>query len=100
MFITESKLGIVSRRLILLSLLVSLFLLQGKLSAVEVTQEWVVRYNGPGNYNDNAESMVVDDLGNVYVTGHSDGGSSCQDYATTKYSSDGIEQWVSRYDGP
>jgi uncharacterized delta-60 repeat protein len=96
----ESKLGVISRKLILLSFLVSLFLLPGRLSAVDVTQEWVVRYNGPGNYNDNAESMVVDDLGNVYVTGHSDGGSSYQDYATTKYNSAGIEQWVVRYNGP
>lgn len=100
LIITESKLGVVNRRLILMYLLVSLFLLPGRLSAVEVTEEWVVRYNGPGNYDDNAEAMVVDDLGNVYVTGHSHGASSYQDYATTKYGSDGIEQWVARYNGP
>ena len=100
LIITESKLGVVNRRLILLSLLVSLLLLSGRLSAIDVTQEWVVRYNGPGNYDDNAEAMVVDDLGNVYVTGHSYGGGGYQDYATTKYGSDGNEQWVARYNGP
>ncbi|MFC1794678.1 SBBP repeat-containing protein, partial [Planctomycetota bacterium] len=69
-------------------------------SAVDVIEEWVTRYNGPGNYDDNAEAMVVDDSGNVYVTGHSYGSASHQDYATTKYDSDGIEQWVARYNGP
>jgi len=97
---TESELGVKIGRLTLLSLLVSLFLLPGRLSAVDVIEEWVVRYNGPGNYDDNAEAMVVDDSGNVYVTGHSYGGSSHQDYATTKYDSEGIEQWVARYNGP
>ncbi len=96
----ESKLGVKIRRLTLLSLLLSIFLLQGRLSAVDVIEEWVARYNGPGNYDDHAKAMVVDDLGNVYVTGHSHGSSSHQDYATTKYDSDGIEQWVTRYNGP
>jgi len=98
--ITLPELGMKIRRLTLMSLLVLLFLLQGELSAVDVIEEWVVRYNGPGNYDDNAEAMVVDDLGNVYVTGHSHGSNSHQDYATTKYDSDGIEQWVVRYNGP
>jgi len=97
---TKPELGVKIRRLTLLSLLVLLFLLQGKLSAVDVIEQWVARYNGPGNYDDNAEAVVVDDLGNVYVTGHSHGSNSHQDYATTKYDSDGIEQWVVRYNGP
>ena len=97
---TESELGVKIRRLTLLSLLLSLFLLPGRLSAVDVIEEWVVRYNGPGNYDDYAEAMVVDDSGNVYVTGHSYGSGSHHDYATTKYDSDGIEQWVERYNGP
>jgi uncharacterized delta-60 repeat protein len=97
---TESELGLKTRRLMLLPLLVALFFLPVRLSAVEVIEEWVARYNGPGNYDDYAEAMVVDDSGNVYVTGHSHGSGSHQDYATTKYDSDGIEQWVERYNGP
>jgi uncharacterized delta-60 repeat protein len=87
-------------RLALLSILVSLFILPGRLSAVDVIEQWVARYNGPGNYDDYAKAMVVDDSGNVYVTGHSYGSSSHYDYATMKYDPDGIEQWVARYNGP
>jgi len=96
----ESELVVKTRRLTLLSLLLLLFLLPGRLSAVDVIEEWVARYNGPGNYDDYAKAMVVDDSGNVYVTGHSYGESSHHDYATTKYDADGIEQWVARYNGP
>ena len=88
------------RRLILLSFLLPLFVLPCRVSAVEVIEEWVARYNGPGNYDDYAKAMVVDDSGNVYVTGHSYGSGSHYDYATTKYDSDGIEKWVARYNGP
>ena len=97
---TDSELGVKIGRPALLSLILLLFLIPGKLSAVDVIEEWVTRYNGPGNYDDYAEAMVVDDSGNVYVTGHSYGSDSHQDYATTKYDSDGIEQWVVRYNGP
>ncbi|TET21700.1 MAG: T9SS type A sorting domain-containing protein, partial [Candidatus Stahlbacteria bacterium] len=37
--------------------------------------------------------------GNVYVTGYSDGLGTHDDYATVKYSTSGVEQWVARYDG-
>jgi len=63
-------------------------------------QMWVMRYNGPANYNDVTKAIAVDDSGNVFVTGSSDGASSDnQDYATIKYNSDGVQQWLSRYDG-
>jgi len=98
---TESELVVKVRRFTLLSLLfLLLFLLPGRLSAVDVIEEWVARYNGSGNYDDYAQAMVVDDLGNVYVTGYSHGIDSHRDYATTKYDADGIEQWVARYNGP
>jgi uncharacterized delta-60 repeat protein len=89
----------VVKRYIVLSLLLTLCILPCRLLAVDVIEEWVARYNGPGNYDDNATAMVVDDSGNVYVTGQSYGGSSHRDYATTKYNADGFQQWVARYNG-
>jgi len=64
---------------------------------------WVVRYDGPGNEEDRAYSLVLDNSGNVYVTGCSKGSTllgTNMDYATIKYDSRGNELWVTRYDGP
>jgi len=61
---------------------------------------WVRRYNGPGNYDDYAYAVTVDDSGNVYVTGESYDNVLYTDYATIKYDADGNEVWVERYNGP
>src|ERR1044071_6147190 len=66
----------------------------------QVTQEWVQTYNGPGNGIDIAFSVVVDNLGNVYVAGNSPGSTSSNDITTIKYNSAGQQQWVQRYNGP
>jgi uncharacterized delta-60 repeat protein len=63
-------------------------------------QQWVARYNGPGNGFDSGTALVVDGAGNVYVTGESDGSGTSSDYVTIKYNAAGVQQWVARYDGP
>lgn len=63
-------------------------------------EQWVVRYNGPGNALDKATAIAIDSAGNTYVTGESDGSGTSRDYATVKYDSAGVEQWLVRYNGP
>jgi uncharacterized delta-60 repeat protein len=60
---------------------------------------WVRRYNGTGNDSDEGDVVVVDDSGNVYVTGYSYGSSTNSDCATIKYFPNGDTAWTRRYDG-
>jgi len=65
------------------------------------TQQWPARYNGMENYDDEPTGIVVDPLGNVYVTGGSGIGPLFRyQYATIKYSSSGAQKWVRTYLGP
>ena len=63
-------------------------------------RQWVRRYSGPGKGNDVPSGMAIDSLGNVYVTGSSQGSTADKDYATIKYDTNGVRQWVRRYNGP
>ncbi|RYZ50025.1 MAG: T9SS type A sorting domain-containing protein [Sphingobacteriales bacterium] len=63
-------------------------------------QQWVARYNGPGNGEDVAKLIAVDSRGNVYVGGYSTGVSSGFDYTTIKYNAAGVNEWVAHYNGP
>ena len=65
-------------------------------SGVEV---WVRRYDGPSNGESHATALVLDDLGNVCVTGKTWNGSNF-DFATVKYSGSGTELWDRIYNGP
>ena len=65
-----------------------------------VKEKWAARYNGPGNTYDTAYALALDDLGNVYITGYSEGSERKYDYATIKYDNNGNQLWVRRYKGP
>jgi len=67
---------------------------------LQLFSQWVSRYNGPGNNVDEAFAVVCDVSGNTYVTGSSSTSGANLDYATVKYNSAGVEQWVARYNGP
>ena len=70
------------------------------MQAQVVQTAWTDRYDGPGNNEDFVYAMVLDDQGNIYVTGSSTGPETSFDYATVKYSPEGERQWVSRYNLP
>ncbi len=64
-------------------------------------QLWVKSYNGPRNTRDVPSHLALDNQGNAYITGYSNGlGQAATDFCTIKYSPDGQQLWVARHDGP
>ncbi|MBA7652927.1 hypothetical protein ES703_60766 [subsurface metagenome] len=61
---------------------------------------WIIRYNGPGNWWDDARAIAIDNSCNVYVTGESQGLGGSADYVTIKYYASGDTAWIIRYNGP
>jgi len=62
-------------------------------------QEWVRSYDGPDNLGLGVNAMAMDSSGNIILTGYTNMASSRQDYCTVMYNSNGIQQWVTIYDG-
>ncbi|MBL8015970.1 MAG: SBBP repeat-containing protein [Ignavibacteria bacterium] len=60
---------------------------------------WSSRYNGPVNGFDNAYSIALDNSGNIYYTGSSQGSGSGYDLIIVKLNSAGVQQWVHRING-
>lgn len=65
----------------------------------QVVEQWSRRYNGPANKIDLLTTMIVDDQGNIYIAGRSDGINTNQDFCIIKYSSSGNKDLVLRFDG-
>jgi len=73
---------------------------QGGTVSLVGSQQWVRRYNGAANNEDQAFAVVADQDGNIIVGGYSVVIGSGVDYLTIKYTPDGIGLWTNRYDGP
>ncbi|HEY5122301.1 MAG TPA: SBBP repeat-containing protein [Ignavibacteria bacterium] len=58
---------------------------------------WTRIYKSAYHSNDQVESITTDKFGNVYVTGSSDNNLIWTHYATVKYNSQGVRQWVANY---
>lgn len=71
--------------------------------ADSVQERWVARYNGSAvqeDEHDYVHAMVLDDYGNVYVTGDSWVDGQGYDITTIKYDINGGQLWLRKYDGP
>jgi uncharacterized delta-60 repeat protein len=60
---------------------------------------WERRYNGPDNLADQPSALVLDQNGNLFVTGYSATLTAGTDFLTLKYSPSGTLLWVNRYNG-
>jgi PKD repeat protein len=87
---------------IVLSLFICVICLTQNVFA-DVSAKWFAIYNGPADIREYPNKVVVDGLGNVYVTGGvavtGVGPEYPTDYATIKYDKDGNQLWVAYYDG-
>lgn len=59
---------------------------------------WKAEYNGTGNGLDEARSVAIDTIGNVYVTGWSNAGTH-YNIATVKYGPTGTQKWAVVFNG-
>ena len=62
------------------------------------TELWVRRYDHIGDDTTDVKNMVLDEVGNIYVTGKSRDAIGDSDFVTIKYDTEGTELWNSRFD--
>jgi hypothetical protein len=68
-------------------------------STLFAQERWVYRYNGSGNHDDEAVSIVVGSDGNLYAAGYSDEGMTYCDFTVVSLTDSGTERWIYRYGG-
>jgi len=61
---------------------------------------WESNYNSQYNGIDEPADLIIDNNGNIYVTGWGTGTEALDEFVTIKYNSSGIEQWISVFNGP
>ncbi len=66
----------------------------------QVSREWIHRYTGPESSTDSPKDFFIDQAGNIYVTGKSIIGGGYSDIVSVKYDSNGVRQWIAKYNGP
>lgn len=69
---------------------------QGGTVSLVNSQQWVDRYNGTANNEDQATAIAVDNAGNIIVGGYSDETAGLG-YLTIKYTPGGVGLWTNRY---
>ena len=64
------------------------------------SRQWIAKYDKPTESDiDIATSLVLDNSGNIFVSGYSVGNNTLEDIAVVKYDQSGNEMWVARYNG-
>lgn len=69
---------------------------QGGAASLVTAQQWVDRYNGAANNEDQATAIAVDNAGSIVVGGYSTETAGLG-YLTIKYTPDGIGLWTNHY---
>ncbi len=76
----------------------------GDLTVISLTTigdtNWVYRYNGPGNFVDDAYCLVYGTDNNIYAAGYSYSDAISCDFTVISLTTAGNENWIYRYDGP
>ena len=63
----------------------------------EGKEKWIAVYDGPSHSSDVVRSIGIDNKNNIYVTGTTIGPGTGYDWVTIKYNSDGVQQWITKF---